>query len=182
MEFIVLTFTLSRNSIFRHWRQPLVGVYSRPAVWQPIQPLSHQVGRSRGRHLQVCQVWPSCQALGEEEEQQCHDLRETVKSYEVCNIICKYHTGWDLIDLIWFNWVNRRIQGEKFMVRFLAEFRDAANPHYDLSAEKLDTNTIYYSTWSPLLNSENYQILGGWPSFRLELGTSGRNESSLRIM
>ena len=32
------------------------------------------------------------------------------------------------------------------MVRFLAEFRDAANPHYDLSAEKLDTNTIYYST------------------------------------
>ena len=26
------------------------------------------------------------------------------------------------------------------MVRFLAEFRDAANPHYDLSAEKLDTN------------------------------------------
>lgn len=70
-------------SLFRPSRNSSLGIYSRYSSQSWEKPRINQVGRPVRRCLQIFKIWSCGSAVGKEEKQQQHDLRETQPGYEV---------------------------------------------------------------------------------------------------
>lgn len=64
-----------------------MGVYQRHPDPSRAEPGPDEVGGPPGRRLQVPEVRSCCSALGAEEEEQQHDVREAQQSHEVKDAI-----------------------------------------------------------------------------------------------
>lgn len=64
-----------------------MGVHSGHSPEPRQEPRTDQMGRPFRRHLQVPEVRGRGPAVGEEEEQQQHDLREAQPGHEVSNFV-----------------------------------------------------------------------------------------------
>lgn len=62
-----------------------MGIYSRPPAGPRHESVVHPMGEEGGRDLQVCPVGQSGKAVGTEEAESSHDVREVEPSHEVSN-------------------------------------------------------------------------------------------------